>query len=136
MINDCDSLIENTTDVGIMIDDSNWENDETERGVVIIKDVIDDCDSKEVISDGVSDLINVFDTTGEGVMMDDFDRDSGILKTERSVLELINVSDMINEGIIIDDSERDMRGDKLEIDVVETIDVFDSLIKDISYDIM
>ena len=133
MINICDSLIKDTTDVGVMMDDSNWENDETERGVVEIKDVIDDCDSKDVIIEGVSDLINGIDTTGEGVMMDDFDRDDGILKTERGVLELINVSDKINEGI--DGSKRDMEGDELEIDVVETINVFDSLIKDMSYDI-
>ena len=66
-------------------------------------------------------------------MMDDFDRDDGILKTKRGVLELINVSDKINEGI--DGSKRDTEGDKLEIDVVEMINVFDSLIKDMSYDI-
>ena len=135
MTNGCDSLIKYIRDVGVMMDVSNWKNDETERGVVEIKDVIDDCDSKDVISEGVSDLINVIDTTGEGVMMDDFDRDDGVLKTKRDVLELINVSDKINEGIIIDDSKREI-DDELEIDVVETINVFDSLIKDMLYDIM
>ena len=84
IINDCDSEIKETTDAGVMMDDFNWKNDETERGVVEIKGVIDDCDSKDVISEVVTmcDLINVIDTTGEGVIMDEFDRGDCVLKTE------------------------------------------------------
>lgn len=137
IINDCDSEIKETTDVGVMMDDFNWKNDETERGVVEIKGVIDDCDPKDVINEVVTicDFINVIDTTGEGVMMDEFDRGDGVLKTESWILVFINLSDMINEEIIIDDSKRDMEGDELGINVVEMINVFDSLIEDMPYDI-
>ena len=137
IINDCDSEIKETIDVKGMMDDFNWKNDETERGVIEIKGVIDDCDSKDVISEVVTmcDLLNVIDTTGEGVMMDEFDRGDGVLKTESWILVFINLSDMINEEIIIDDSKRDMEGDELKINVVEMINVFDSLIEDMPYDI-
>ena len=145
MINICDSLIKDTTDEGVMMDDSNWENDETERGVVEIKDVIDDCDSKDVIIEGVSDLINGIDTTGEGVMMDDSNWEND--ETERGVVEIKDeiddcdskgviiegVSDLINdidttgEGVMMDDFDRDDGILKTERGVLELTNVSDKI---------